>query len=339
MLKLPMCKALVVIVVCLLLSVTIVDAKPKVALSKLRSHLSTALGTRASIVKDELNQPNNSARAGEYWLVHVKPKSTGHFAVKYRYNYNDKLYSHVERELRFRVGKTGCLRNPDGNGVYAKFCLGDTIILPIALENFTEHEFSLKFTDELVNDDSYADDRQPDKTLPPANPASANLIYLGAYSATQLHRAGGYTLQRYAVFEARQPGRFTLALSNLPLSQNLSASAGGYSIIVVDRETPITALLANENVEGFSKGFNGQEYSSSTGSNTNYLTNVIVIQTGDRFTFNYASEVHSAREEWNERAKKTFDKPTLSPPSIAKLPFSFDPTWEYNNWIKDWVTR
>ena len=66
-------KLLAIFVVCLLLPASVVRAKPKVDLAQLRSQLSTALGTRASILKDQLNQPNDSARAGEYWLVHIQP--------------------------------------------------------------------------------------------------------------------------------------------------------------------------------------------------------------------------------------------------------------------------
>jgi hypothetical protein len=332
----PMLKTLAVSVACLLVLGTgfrsaAQKSKTKVNLSHLRSGLAKALEGHALLLKDQLNEQNSSANAGSYWLAYIQPKKTGHFAIKYRYNYNGKLYSHVETELRFRVGKTGCRRGPLGYGRYSKFCLGDTIILPIAVENFTEHEFSFKFTDEFVNDVDWTTDTDLNTTAPTANPLSPNFAFIGARSAVQLHRSLGYTLQRYATFEAKAPGRFNLTVSTIPPA---GATAGGYPVIVLDRNTPITALLANEQVEGFSMGFNGQEYSSSSGGNTSYLTEVLVIQSGDQFTFEYGTEVHSGRSEREEKPLETKDLP---PPYIEKLPFSFDKTWGYTGWIQDWI--
>jgi hypothetical protein len=326
-------KALAVSLTCLLFltagfTSTAQKSKSKVNLSDLRTGLSKALAQHASIVKDQLNEANSSANAGSYWLVYIQPKNPGHFSIKYRYKYNAPLYSHVETELRFRVGQTGCRRGPFGYGRYAKFCLGDTIILPIALENYTEHEFSFKFTDEFVNDVDWTADTSLKTTAPTANP---HFAFVGARSAVQLHRSLGYTLQRYATFEAKAPGRFNVSVSTLPPS---GATAGGYPVIVLDKNTPITAVLASEQVEGFSMGFNGQEYSSSSGGNTSYLTEVLVIQSGDRFTFEYGTEVHSGR---SEREQKPVENKDLPPPYIERLPFAFDKTWGYTGWIKDWL--
>jgi len=332
-------KALAVSIVCLLLPLSgftsvAQKSKTKLDLNELRSRLSKALAERATIVRDELNEPNGSANAGSYWLVYIQPKNTGHYSIKYRYNYNGTLYSHVERDLRFRVGETGCRRVPMGHGHYAKFCIGDTIILPIAVENFTEHEFSLKFTDEDVSDPALYESLKP--TIQPFNPAASQLAYIGVRSELASIHGGGYTLQHLAVFEAKEPGRFNLALSNYPIT---GSTSGGYPVIVIEKNTPITALLASEHVEGFSKGFNGQEYSSSSGSNTSYLTDVLVIQTGDRFTFEFGSEKHSADDERNERNETTVDRRIEHPPYIAKLPFSFDKNWGYNGWIREWVMK
>src|SRR5436190_12717641 len=122
----------------------------------LRTKLKAPFSDHLAIIKHETTRRSNWHGGQLFWLVYVQPKRVGHFSIKYRYNYNGSLYSHVERELPFRVGEQGCLRGPQGHGLYSKFCLGDTIILPIAIENFTEHEFSLKFTDEDIRDEPFS---------------------------------------------------------------------------------------------------------------------------------------------------------------------------------------
>ena len=303
----------------------------------LRTRLKTAFGDHLAIIKDETTQRSNWHGGQLFWLVYVQPKRVGHVSIKYRYNYNGSLYSHVERELPIRVGKQGCLRGPQGLGLYSKFCLGDTIILPIAIENFTEHEFSLKFTGEDVRDDPVSPSADPESVDLAPNPVADHLDYIGNRSHKSLHRAGGYTLHRYATFEAGKPGRFTLALSSSENRPVVIPARGGFTIIVVDRTTPITAIAGREHVEGFTKGYDGREYSSSSGGGTSYLTNVLILQSGDRFTFEYHSEMHSAEDERKERASETFGRPTDKSPVIYKLPFAFDPDWDYNEWIKNYL--
>jgi hypothetical protein len=285
------------------------------------SQIYKAVGPHLTIVKLEAIQQSREMGSGTYLLVSVKPTRTGHFAFKYRYKYNQPLYSHVERELRMRVGKQGCRRGPLGYGRYSKFCLSDTIILPIVFNRFTEHEFSLVFTDEQVTDDVYADRIDPGSGSPD-NPASEHLALVETSEYKSLHRAGGYTLKRSATFEARLPGRF-----------NLSLASGSHPVIVVARDTPITALIGNDNVTGFTLGNNGQEYVSSTGGNDNYLTNVLILQTGDRYSFQYESIIYSARAEFS--GAKPPEK--AGPPKIQMLPFTFDSNWSYNVWIKNYL--
>lgn len=303
----------------------------------LRTRLAAAFGDHLTITKHETTRRSNWHGGQLFWLVSIQPKRVGHFSIKYRYNFNGSLYSHVERELPFRVGKQGCLRGPQENGLYSKFCLGDTIILPIAIENFTEHEFSLKFTDEDVRDEPNSPSADQTSADQQPNPVADHLVYVSNRSAVSLHRAGGYTLNRYATFEARKPGRFNLALSSSEISPVVKPERGGLTIIVVDRTTPITAIAGREHVEGFTKGYDGREYSSSSGGGTSYLTNVLILQSGDRFTFEYDSERHSAAAERKDRADKAFGQQKGKPPVIYKLPFSFDPDWDYNEWIKDYL--
>ncbi len=304
-----------------------------ITIDQLRKQLTSVLGPTAIIVKDQLTRRSNWHGAQLFWLPSIQPKQVGHYSIKYRYKYNDPLYSHVERELLFRVGEKGCLRNPLGNGYYAKFCLGDTVILPIAIENYTEHEFTLKFTKEEIKDEVPDAGITPPEPQPD-NPLSDHLVYVSSNSGISPHRNGGYTTNYSATFEARKPGRFNLQLSNFPPSGVLTGVQGGTTVIVIDRTTPITAIAAREEVEGFTVGYDGREYVSSTGGTTSYITDVLIIQTGDRFTFHYSSVSVSAKREREERGQKTVEEP-VKPPFIQKLSFWFDGNSSYNEWIKD----
>lgn len=309
-----------------------------VDVAQLRPRLSQALGEHLTIVKDELTRRSNWHGGQLFWLVYVQPKHVGHYALRYRYNYNGSHYSHVERELPFRAGKQGCLRDLQDNGLYARFCLGDTVILPIAIENYTEHEFSLKFTSEQMGEeiDTVLGEPKRSKDLP-NNPVEEHLVYIGNNTHKSLHRAGGYTLERYATFEARKPGRFNLWLTSSEVHSAASPpEKGGTPIIVVDRMTPITGIAGRESLDGFTMGFNGQEYNSSSGGGTSYLTNVVILQTGDRFTFSFFTSSRTAKMEWAERNAQKFDEKQDVDPVIYKLPFSFDKDWGYNEWIKDY---
>jgi hypothetical protein len=304
----------------------------------LRTRLTEVFGDHLAIVKDEMTRRSNWHGGELFWLVHVQPKRVGHYALRYQYNYNGSHYSHVERELRVRVGKQGCLRNPQDHGRYAKFCLGDTVVLPIAINNFTEHKFSLKFTEEAIDDKELTPFQPVSGMTQPINPLEEHLAFVKSDSHKMLHRAGGYTLERYATFEARKPGRFNISLSSVDLpSASSKPDKGGIAIIVLERTAPITAIAGHESIDGFTRGFNGQEYNSSSGGGTSYLTDVVIIQTGDRFSFKYSSVSRSAHAERAERSSDQFEEKSDFTPIIYKLPFSFDKDWGYNEWIMDYA--
>jgi hypothetical protein len=304
---------------------------------ELKKRFIETIGPHFTIVKDQVFRQSNWHGGNLYWLVNVKPTHSGHFALKYRYKYNDPLYSHVERVLRMRVGKQGCRRGPLGHGRYSKICLGDTMILPIVLNKFTEFEFSLVATDEVITDEAYPDMLKP---IPgnTVNPAAEHLALVGTNSLRMLHRSLGYTTKLVATFEARKPGRFNLSLSSsdvaLPAEKLLP---GSFPIIVIDRNTPITALISNDNVTGFSIGPNGQEYSSSSGGNDSYVTNVVILQIGDRYTFEYASIRSDGETERAERASGGQLPDKAAPLTIRRLPFTFDKDWSHNEWIQEYL--
>jgi hypothetical protein len=325
-----------------------------VDLKRLRSDFVAAVGKDFELVKDEMKERSNARGGGTFWLAHLKPKRPGSFKLIYRYNYNDSLYSHVEREFGLNVGRKACRRGVPSAGSYHRFCVGDTIIFPVAIYNFTEHEFSLTSQEYTPADDAVwerADTASVDVSAdqsPVNNPLAEQLKYVGSSSYRQLHRNGGYTLESYAVFEAQTPGRFNVTVSaNYPdlSSAVLSGigAGGGVPIIVVSRDTPITLLASHHEVRGYTMGFDGKEYVSSTSGDA-YMVDLMILQPGDRISLLYFTTIRSRNYERREHAANIpgtgddlIDK--IPPPLIYKNPFALNTEYDFTEWLADNLPR
>jgi hypothetical protein len=134
----------------------------------------------------------------------------------------------------------------------------------------------------------------------------------------------------HADFEAVGPGRFNLLVSSSPQNVRPGASAvGSIPIIVVARATPVTLLAGHEEVRGFAMGYDGREYESSTSGNS-YMTNVIIMQPGDRISLRYFTAV---RGREFERGPDTRDPGENLRPVISIYPFSIQPVYDFTDWI------
>ncbi|HEV7744928.1 MAG TPA: hypothetical protein VGO56_08020 [Pyrinomonadaceae bacterium] len=323
-------------------------------LGQLRRDLVAAVGKDFEVVKDEMKGRSNASGGGTYWLAHLKPKHPGSFKLIYRYNYNDPLYSHVEREFGLNIGSKGCRRGAPNAGSYRRFCVGDTIILPVAIYNFTEHEFSLSSQQYTPEDDavwekvdSASVDVGADQS-PVKNPLAEQLKYVGSSSNRLLHRNGGYTLESYAVFEAQNPGRFNVTVSavypEVPAAELSGIGAGiGVPIIVVSRGTPVTLLASQHEVRGYTMGFNGKEYVSSVSGDA-YMADLMILQPGDRISLKYFTAIRSRDYERRERAANDspgsddlFDK--VPSPIIYKNPFALNTEYNFTEWLADHLPR
>jgi hypothetical protein len=319
-----------------------------VDLEQLRRDFVAAVGKDFEVVKDELKRRSNASGGGTFWLAHIKPKHPGSFKLIYRYNYNDPHYSHVEREFGLNVGRKGCRRGVPNYGSYHRFCVGDTIIFPVAIYNFTEHEFSLTSQEYTPEDDAVWEKANPASVdvradqSPVNNPLAEQLKYVGSSSHRLLHRNGGYTLESYAVFEAQSPGRFNVTVSaNYPDLSSAVLSGigvgGGVPIIVVSRETPVTLLASHHDVRGYTMGFNGKEYVSSTSGDA-YMVDVMILQPGDRISLKYFTTIRSRQFERSELASAgQTDKVPL--PLIYKNPFALNGEYNFTEWLADYLPR
>lgn len=258
--------------------------------ARLRQALAEAFGEEFEIARTELSSGLRE-RGGTFWLVHARPRRSGDYELRYQYDYRDRtrphdpLYTHVEHTSYVRVGERGCWRRRQGKDV----CLGDTIILPFVVDDYTGHVFT------LGRRGSSADGGGGEAIVPPvemapevdsvANPLSAHLRYVGTSSYELLRRSGGGTTVHSAEFQAVAPGSF-----NLAVSEGASA-AGSIPVVIVPRGQPVTVLLANETVEGTDRV---QGFSSHTGNQ--YLTTVLLLQPGDRIALEYRHHTFSARQ-------------------------------------------
>ncbi|MGH9971863.1 MAG: hypothetical protein ACREBG_29285 [Pyrinomonadaceae bacterium] len=316
-------------------------------LTRLRTSFTEAFGYDFELVRDELKQRSKTQGGGTHWLAFVRPKRSGYFGLQYRYKSHDSNYSHVEREFYLRIGERGCRRGPPQLGSYTRFCLGDTIIIPIALDNFTEHQFGLSSSRYTPADDRTFDEEYPEWAEQEldrsqiSNPISEHLRYIGRGSHKMLHHNGGYTLETYAVFKAEKPGRFNLALS-VPLqgsSATLASEMGASEsvpVVVVARETPVTLIASRQEVRGYRMDYDGREWVSSNSGNS-YATELMILQPGDRISLTYQTIVRSREYERNERNSSVREESI--PPAVTRLPFAARARYDFTDWLIDYLPR
>jgi hypothetical protein len=309
----------------------------------LRASFLAAFGNDFELVKDGITPRTNERGGGMYWLAYVRARQPGYFTLQYSFKRDDKHYSHEEREIHITVAPKGCRRGPPSSGVYPRFCMGDTIIVPVFVAGVTSHQFELKKQAPAVDEDwktfdeQYPDfrDRDLDKT-PVTNP-SESLRYVGRRAHKLLHRKPGYTLQLFADFEAVKPGKFNLLIgSSAYTGPTNQIPAGSIPIIVVDRSTPLTLIAGREAVRGFTMGHNGQEYVSSTSGNS-YMTSLIILQPGDRVSFLYLSTIRSPQFEREGFARSGGDPAESKGPVISVHPFSIERKYDYSGWLADYL--
>lgn len=306
--------------------------------SELRRSFVEAFGEDFELVRDESD--------GRFWLAHARTKRSGHFKLKYKYRYvdstrpKDPLYEFVEHEMPVWVGPRGCRRRVQDRN-YTDVCLGDTIIVPVVLDNFHGHTFSLAGRELRPQSEPLSESlkmevaarAEEDRKLharPVANPAGEFLKYVGSKAFYSPHRAAGFTMSFYATFEAVKPGSFNLSVGaqvtgDLPLGLT---RGGGVPVIIVERGAPLTLLASGEYVRSY-----GGNFSSGTGNG--YLTTPLFMQPGDRVTLQFHG--YSVRGLKKEKGAESDPAEAVKrvAPAISMQPFYVDPEEGYNQLIVD----
>ena len=312
--------------------------------ASLRSSFLATFGSDFELVKDEIQTRSNEQGGGTFWLAFVKARQPGYFTLQYSFKRDDKHYSHEEREIHVTVAPKGCRRGPPSSGVYPRFCIGDTIIVPVLVSGGSGFEFKLTKQAPAADEDwktfaeKYPDFRDGDLDKTPVTNPSESLRYVGRRAHKMPHRRPGYTLQLLADFEAVKPGKFNLLVSSSVYSGLADkTSAGSIPIIVVDRSTPLTLIAGREQVRGFTMGHSGQEYVSSTSGNS-YMTSLIVLQPGDRISVLYLSARRDPLFERQGYARPGgVDPAEATLPVISVHPFALETQYDFGGWLVDYL--
>ncbi|HEX5705463.1 MAG TPA: hypothetical protein VFX97_19840 [Pyrinomonadaceae bacterium] len=310
----------------------------------LRASFLATFGNDFELVKDGITPRTNEQGGGMYWLAYVHARQPGYFTLQYSFKRDDKHYSHEEREIRIAVAPKGCRRGPPSSGVYPRFCMGDTIIVPVLVSGVSGHEFKLTKQAPAADEDwktfaeKYPDFGDGNLNKTPVTNPSESLRYVGRRVHKMLHRKPGYTLQLFADFEAVKPGKFNLLVgSSVYRGPADQTPPGSIPIIVVDRSTPLTLIAGREEVRGYTMGHNGQEYVSSTSGNS-YMTSLIILQPGDRVSFRYLSAIRSPQFERHGYTRPGAVDPAESTvPVISVHPFALETKYDFGGWLVDYL--
>lgn len=327
----------------LLLASPVINAqspKPRTAdAASLRTGFVAAFGKDFDLVKDEMKTRSDERGGGTYWLAFVKPKRTGYFYLQYRYLASGPLYIR-EHEIRFSIGPEKCRRGAPYSGVYARFCLGDTVIVPVLVNNYAGHEFKAtkaEYTDEKEDPNRSTTDSPRLDTSPVDNPALPTLRYAGREAHKSLHRSLGYTLNLNAEFIAASPGRMNLLVTASDPGTLDVRGDEGVPILVLPLGAPATLIAGREEMRGYRKGFDGRESLASTSGNS-YMTHVLILQPGDRISLRYLSVVRNGDFERRSGSDGRDPSENLTP-VIKVRPFAPDSRYDFTEWIVDYLPR
>jgi hypothetical protein len=308
---------------------------------RLRGALAAAVGESFEVARERLTRRSNWHGGQLYWLAHLRAKRAGGYHLRYKYRYKDHvrpqdpLYTFVEHETYVSVGPEGCARRPRYNSV----CVGDTFILPVLVNDHSEHSFSLASQPYAPGDPATAKalrgmDEHGLAVEPVPNPAGQFMKYLGSRAHYSPHRAPGYTVTYEATFEAAGPGSFNLSVrprmdaAGPPTAA--SAAAGSVPIVVVDPKTAVTVLSSGDNIHGYTDRF-------SSRSGNNYMTTPVILQVGERLKLRYGGFSRRGLSAGGENKEAIEAGIKDNPPVITLLPFRIDPAQDFNEWLVEFL--
>lgn len=303
-------------------------------IDQVRAAFGAAAAEHFQILGDELAGLESEKRPGAYWLVRVKPKRSGHYAVRFTFKYNHPSYDEGENVLYVRVGGKICDRQAQPQAGIARFCLGDTVILPIRAANRYAYSFQIKYTYEEPEDFRGKKAKAPadQDAAEVQNPVGPYLRYLGSKRAQMDQRGVGPSTVIYsAVFEAVRPGKFNIGLRPDTGSRVVEApgiSHGwGTPVVILDPGTPITYLAGKEDTIDYS---DNRRFSSHGGGT--FPTNILLLQPGDIIELPFLTTV----EEEHGVMKDVRDPRGAYRPSIHKAAFRVDSYLSYNAFVADY---
>lgn len=305
---------------------------------QLRRDFIAAADGKLTLVDDKVERSPEVWGSFRHWLAFVKASSPGIYTVKYSITFADGSYVRGERTYEFRVLERGCQRSVQPYIGAGNFCLGDTVILPVRLDGYLGHKFTVtKRSDTEPTSDGPRNYWQidPAQPQPPpesvSNPLADNLEFIGTVRHDAVNRRGDVSVSYIALFKAIRPGRFNLAVGPvIPVdsTDEDSPTMPERAYIVVDRTTPVTFLADGEQTLDFS------HYPGVTvGNSNNYQTDNSILQVGDMIALDYAGRFFPVNTRPPKRPDETMR--TLRP-VIIKRPFNPE-TGRYNAWVRDYL--
>jgi len=330
----------ILLVVCSCVPALAQSGSKGTAAPTLRARFNAAFSKDFELIRDRLTTRSIGRGGGTFWLAFVQAKRTGHFGLQYRYR-EGGTRDITEREIRFSVGPHGCRRGTPDSGVYGRFCLGDTIIVPVLVNNYSGHQFKLAQAEYSDEKDEPANSSIASRDLDTSgvtNGAAPILRYFGRWSHRLYHRIPGYTLTLSAQFEAQEPGRMNLLMIAEGESITGIRLVDGLPIIVLPHDAPATLIAGREEERGYIKERDGHERLFSSSSN-GYMTNVLVLQPGDRIDVSYFWVVRNSDYVKGHFGDSGPDPSQNLKPVISRRPFAPDVENGFTEWIVDYLPR
>jgi hypothetical protein len=315
-------------------------SKPDVA--RLRKLFVSAFGEDLELLSDEVKDMGVSL--GRYWLVRVRPKRTGFFIVRYSnlYRLKNTPLPFIDHEIHIKVAERGCRRSLMKYRAYAYLCLGDSLLVPVGLNDSTSLKFSRTSAEERIARQEAEAAEEPEApdfsgldNQPVENPVETYLKYLGRGYNFMSHRdLAGITVVGNAAFQARTPGRLNLRLTARAPDRLKPYIKSEYEresvpVIILPDGAPLTLIAPQERTVSYDERNQPRVYNSQV-----YQVSVLFLQPGDTL------KVAFFAERWRRDTKEWETiKPLVKEvePVIGQLPFAFKGGYSYDDWLINYL--
>lgn len=270
-------------------------------IDQIRRDFIAAADGKLTLVDDKVERSPEVWGSFRHWLAFVQASSPGIYTVQYSVMFSDESYRRGDRAYEFRVLERGCQRVTQPYISAGNYCLGDTIILPVRLDGYRNHKFTVtKRADTEIALEERRNNWLVDPAAPQppptsvANPLAENLEFLGTVRRDTVNRLGSVSVTYLAVFKAIQPGRFSLNVEPEtiagPTASDRSSEREDRAVVIVDRTAPVTFVAEFERTLDYSN------YPGVTvGNSNNYQTSTAIVQVGDTIAFPYAGKFYPVK--------------------------------------------
>jgi hypothetical protein len=231
----------------------------------------------------------------KYYVVTAIAKRSGNFTFRYKFRRVNYGYKFGDNEYHVVVGDDGCKRMLF-YGFHPDLCVNDAIVLHFQISDYVvDHSFSKRSRFPEFFQSSYTgmEDLVAEEV---DNPADKHMRYLGRTTNPSILRDLRSVAVTYrAIFQAAEPGRFTLKLAPVVpdvLLEFQKSEPREYSIpiVVVSENEPLVSTAEEEHIweSDLAPDESFHPRSSSVGAR-NHVAPVLKLRTGDRVSLTYST--------------------------------------------------